>query len=214
MATEDCIRRRAYEIWEQKGKPEGRSEEHWTQARREIEGPQRRRFLWLASAGAVLATALLPGLANIMWQVGGQVYDTYSVEALRAGALPTERDKIDGQRQLKSVQVSLQPKNGQYLLSFRLRVHRYLGTQFKLYATAKNPLAIQEVVKKLKDVSDKDENCTDKFDVDFSDKPTKIMCVTQGGIRNEKVFFLVDKYNSARSAEGRIINNFANPGGT
>jgi len=88
MATENCIRRRAYEIWEQKGKPEGRSEEHWVQARREIEGPQRRRFLWLASAGAVLATALLPGLANIMWQVGGHVYDTYSVELFRTD--PTE----------------------------------------------------------------------------------------------------------------------------
>jgi hypothetical protein len=187
-----------------------------------------------------------------MWQVGGHVYDTYSVElfrtdpteiripvsqpfydslheiaefhcvvvrygteeALRAGALPTERDKIDGQPQLKSVQVSLQPKNGEYLLSFSLRVHRYLGTQFKLYATAKNPLAIQEVVKKLEDVSEKDENCAGKFDVDFSNKPTKIMCVTQGGIHNEKVFFLVDKYNSALSADGRIINNFANPGGT
>jgi hypothetical protein len=37
MATEDCVRRRAYEIWEQNGKPEGRSEEHWAQAHREIE---------------------------------------------------------------------------------------------------------------------------------------------------------------------------------
>jgi Protein of unknown function (DUF2934) len=37
MSIEDRIRRRAHEIWEREGRPEGRREEHWAQARREIE---------------------------------------------------------------------------------------------------------------------------------------------------------------------------------
>ena len=34
---EEKIRRRAYEIWEAEGKPEGREQEHWERAAREIE---------------------------------------------------------------------------------------------------------------------------------------------------------------------------------
>jgi hypothetical protein len=36
MQDEDRIRRRAHEIWEREGRPEGRHEEHWAQARREV----------------------------------------------------------------------------------------------------------------------------------------------------------------------------------
>jgi hypothetical protein len=32
----DRIRQRAQEIWEQEGRPEGRAEEHWAQAERDI----------------------------------------------------------------------------------------------------------------------------------------------------------------------------------
>jgi hypothetical protein len=35
---EDVIRRRAYELWQQAGCPEGRSDEFWHAARAEIEG--------------------------------------------------------------------------------------------------------------------------------------------------------------------------------
>jgi hypothetical protein len=221
------------------------------------EGPQRRLFLWLGSAGAVIATALLPGWANLMWKFGGDRYDDLAVrtrvnsikltipvskqfhdslyyiadfhcliirygtdEALRDRAMPTERDKADGQRQLTSVPVSLslQAENGLYHLSFKLKVHAYLGTQFKLYATAKNPNnnpAIQKVEKALKKVNDKGGDCSDKFDVDTSDnKPAEIMCVKRGGTLNERVFFLVDKYNPTLSAGVTIINNFVSPGGT
>ena len=31
------IRQRAHELWEQEGRPEGRQEEHWARAGREIE---------------------------------------------------------------------------------------------------------------------------------------------------------------------------------
>jgi hypothetical protein len=34
---EERIRRRAYEIWEESGRAEGRESEHWEQARQEIE---------------------------------------------------------------------------------------------------------------------------------------------------------------------------------
>lgn len=37
MQDQDGIRRRAYEIWEQEGRPEGRHEAHWAQASREME---------------------------------------------------------------------------------------------------------------------------------------------------------------------------------
>lgn len=35
--NEDCIRRRAYRIWEAEGRPAGRYEDHWRQARQDIE---------------------------------------------------------------------------------------------------------------------------------------------------------------------------------
>jgi hypothetical protein len=37
MPDDERIRGRAHEIWESEGRPEGRHEEHWTRARREIE---------------------------------------------------------------------------------------------------------------------------------------------------------------------------------
>jgi hypothetical protein len=38
-STDERIRRRAYEIWEAKGRPEGRDHEHWHEARAELAGP-------------------------------------------------------------------------------------------------------------------------------------------------------------------------------
>ena len=40
MPDEERIRRRAHAIWEREGRPEGRREEHWAQARREIEAEE------------------------------------------------------------------------------------------------------------------------------------------------------------------------------
>ncbi len=34
---EDLIQRRAYELWEAAGRPEGQHQEHWDQARREVQ---------------------------------------------------------------------------------------------------------------------------------------------------------------------------------
>jgi len=39
---EESIRRRAHEIWEQEGRPEGQHERHWQQAASEIEANGRR----------------------------------------------------------------------------------------------------------------------------------------------------------------------------
>lgn len=36
MPTIDQIRKRAFELWEQAGKPEGRDEEFWRQAERDL----------------------------------------------------------------------------------------------------------------------------------------------------------------------------------
>lgn len=38
MQDEHRIRQRAYEIWEREGRPAGRHDEHWDQARRELAG--------------------------------------------------------------------------------------------------------------------------------------------------------------------------------
>jgi hypothetical protein len=37
MKTADRIHKRAYEIWEREGRPEGQHDAHWEQARRECE---------------------------------------------------------------------------------------------------------------------------------------------------------------------------------
>jgi hypothetical protein len=42
MQDQERIRRRAHEIWEREGRPEGRHKEHWAQARRDRSGGQRR----------------------------------------------------------------------------------------------------------------------------------------------------------------------------
>jgi hypothetical protein len=41
--VEDEIRRRAYELWEQYGRPDGGEEEFWLKAEREIKEAQRSR---------------------------------------------------------------------------------------------------------------------------------------------------------------------------
>jgi Protein of unknown function (DUF2934) len=38
--TEEQIRKRAFELWEQAGKPEGREDEFWHQAQRELQGTE------------------------------------------------------------------------------------------------------------------------------------------------------------------------------
>ncbi len=40
-SSEDAVRRRAYEIWQAAGSPDGSHEEHWAQARRELEAAGR-----------------------------------------------------------------------------------------------------------------------------------------------------------------------------
>lgn len=40
-AMEDRIRRRAHELWESEGRPNGRAEDHWAQAKRQIEDEDR-----------------------------------------------------------------------------------------------------------------------------------------------------------------------------
>ncbi|MBR0716111.1 DUF2934 domain-containing protein [Bradyrhizobium liaoningense] len=40
--TEEQIRKRAFELWEQAGKPEGREDEFWQRAQRELQGTEER----------------------------------------------------------------------------------------------------------------------------------------------------------------------------
>ena len=43
--TEEQIRKRTFELWEQAGKPEGREDEFWQQAQRELQDAEERRDL-------------------------------------------------------------------------------------------------------------------------------------------------------------------------
>ena len=52
MPDEDRIRRRAHAIWEHEGRPEGREQEHWAQARQEIEAEQSSPSSQAAAPGA------------------------------------------------------------------------------------------------------------------------------------------------------------------
>jgi hypothetical protein len=38
---EERIRRRAHELWESEGRPNGRAEEHWAEAKRQVENEDR-----------------------------------------------------------------------------------------------------------------------------------------------------------------------------
>jgi hypothetical protein len=40
MQDEERVRKRAYEIWEKAGRPDGQHDAHWEQARREIEAEE------------------------------------------------------------------------------------------------------------------------------------------------------------------------------
>jgi hypothetical protein len=217
----------------------------------------RRILLWIASAGAVLATALLPGWANLTWQFGGDLYQEVTIQgrlktfhfevpveddfkyvadvsdffglitryghdqAFRDQAMATEKDKIDGQRQLRSVKVDFRRTNDRHhYLIFDLPVHLYLGTQFKLYAKAKDKHSVQEVKDQLFRVSDKTvlkgETCPNFFrylpDMD-QENAAKIMCVERGGTRFDRVFFLLNKFRYSLTGGGSIPNNFATPAG-
>lgn len=39
-SKEERIRRRAYEIWDREGRPDGEHERHWQQAEKELEGEE------------------------------------------------------------------------------------------------------------------------------------------------------------------------------
>jgi hypothetical protein len=39
--SDDCVRRRAYRIWEAEGRPPGKHDEHWRRAREDIEREHR-----------------------------------------------------------------------------------------------------------------------------------------------------------------------------
>ena len=54
MATLEEIRKRAHEIWEQEGRPEGLAEEHWRRAQRELEEEETRRRAEVIAAGNLM----------------------------------------------------------------------------------------------------------------------------------------------------------------
>jgi len=142
-------------------------------------------------------------------------------QALNDNVASTEKDKIDGQRQLRSIKVELKLENGLLFLSFDLPVHVYLGTQFKLYATAKDGHDVREIETEITKMSDstvlnEKGRCPKNFviqpDLDPT-HPAKLMCVDRGGTQFQRVFFLIDKYYSTLTAEGAISNNFAGAAG-
>lgn len=41
LITEEDISARAYQIWEERGRPEGEAEAHWHEAKRQLSEPER-----------------------------------------------------------------------------------------------------------------------------------------------------------------------------
>jgi hypothetical protein len=72
MPDEEHIRRRAHEIWEREGQPEGRHEEHWERARREVKAEKAGLLPEPAAPGASPADVdTTPGQAG-SGQAGGE----------------------------------------------------------------------------------------------------------------------------------------------
>ena len=70
MPDEERIRRRAHEIWEREGRPEGRRGEHWARARREVEAEEGGSPPGAAKSGAS-PTHIAPGSAGAGRAGGG-----------------------------------------------------------------------------------------------------------------------------------------------
>jgi Protein of unknown function (DUF2934) len=70
---EDKIRRRAYEIWEREGRPDGRQHEHWSQARQEMDkyGAPEGAQLGRGEAGRPTPEGARPGTGMAGGQSGG-----------------------------------------------------------------------------------------------------------------------------------------------
>ncbi|MGP0093074.1 MAG: hypothetical protein ACLPKB_24500 [Xanthobacteraceae bacterium] len=203
---------------------------------------------------AAISSALVPGLANVAWKIGGDLYDwgrlhlliktptitmlvspqfveklgkiadfhcliiRYGVDDMfKAAAQASDKDKVDGQRQFSIINVDLDTKRSRFLfklrsqLVFKLPIHPYLGTQFKLYATPKRKGGtIMDVESALREISSNIE-CPAKFDLNTDPKsPATSLCVERGGSQMDKVYFLVDKFWFARAA-GDITNNYVPP---
>ena len=110
--------------------------------------------------------------------------------------LGTEKDKLDGQRRLSLIPVTLSREPEGTFLEFTLPVHQYLGTQFKLFATPAKGSRVDDLKRDL-----------DKLTTDIED-------VAIGGTRQDKVYFLVKKFWPTKAEgilDGKIVNNFVAP---
>jgi hypothetical protein len=67
---EDAIRRRAHQIWEQDGRPQGREAEHWERAKREIEEGRDQSGSSAGATNPVAAASTTGGIATEL-QSGG-----------------------------------------------------------------------------------------------------------------------------------------------
>ncbi|NYZ17321.1 DUF2934 domain-containing protein [Azospirillum sp. RWY-5-1] len=82
------IRDRAYELWESEGRPDGRHEEHWHQARRELDGEG-------ASSAADSAADSAPGPDAGIPVPGNASQDSLHEAAERFRDMDREQRKAD-----------------------------------------------------------------------------------------------------------------------
>lgn len=87
--------------------------------------------------------------------------------------LATEKDKLDGQRRLDLIPVTLSVAGDKHYLEFALPIHKYLGTQFKLFATPKDGATVEALKKEL--------------EIQTAD----LEAVSIGGPRKDKVYFIL-----------------------
>jgi hypothetical protein len=110
--------------------------------------------------------------------------------------LGTEKDKIDGQRRLELIPVTLSTEGGNYFLEFTLPIHPFLGTQFKLFANPTSGVSAESAKQQLQALTE-----------DLDD-------VTVGGTHADKVYFLLKKFWPTKAEgilDGKVVNNFVAP---
>jgi hypothetical protein len=93
MHNEERVRQRAYELWEQQGKPEGCESEHWEQACREIEaegsGPP---------AQADMASNGLGPAADALREVAGSPVNDADTGLNAAGSDTEQSEKMNPEK--------------------------------------------------------------------------------------------------------------------
>lgn len=109
----------------------------------------------------------------------------------------TESDKREGSRQLRTIPVAIQTLPTGSALVVKIPIHKYLGTQFKFFATPKKPGGIDQLEKELGALvpagrMEKPDNCPSLQSYVLTKNPNAkadILCVDRGATNGTRFTF-------------------------